>query len=396
MTTTHPGADLARTLTAQGALTDPLWHRAILSVDRTAFLPDTLYGPDPAHPGWECPLTRADPRWNHWVSGDFALVTQVDDGHPSGEQGRGRLPTSSISQPSLVVKMLEALDARDGHQVLEIGTGTGYNTALLCHALTDRAVVSVEIDEDLAATAVKNLADAGHRPTVLVADGAEPPETGVRKGVFHRLLSTVAARGKIPLAWVRQVCEHGVIVTPFEVGNTPGVLLKLRVHHDGTATGHFTGDAPFMLLRSQHPSPRRVRDLVDEDSPDVREGHTEVSPRVVAYRNQGWQLALGHLVPDLRYEVYEAAEDHPEWAGEATIYIATPDGAWALGEYTPAGAPYETRHKGDQDLWARVCAAWEEWTGFGSPGRDRLGVTVNERGTYLWADTPAGLLDPTR
>lgn len=362
-------------------------------MDRAEFLPYTLYGPDPAHPGWECPITRTDPRWEHWVTGDFALVTQVDDGHPTGDEGRGRLPTSSISQPSLVVKMLEALDTRDGHRVLEVGTGSGYNTALLCHALSDRAVVSVEVDEGLATTAVKNLAASGHHPTVLVADGAGRFETGVEKDVFHRLLSTVAARGEVPLSWVRRVHEHGIIVAPFEVGNIPGVLLKLRVHHDGTATGHIIGDAPFMVLRSQRPSPRHVRDLVHEGSPGVREGRTDVSPRVVAYRNQGWQLALGHLVPDLRYEVYEASEDRPEWVGEATVYIATPDGAWALGEYTPAGGPYETRREGDRDLWAEVGAAWEEWTRFGAPGRDRLGVTVNEHGTYLWADTPAGLLD---
>lgn len=82
-------AQLARTLAGKGALTDPLWHRAILAVDRTRFLPEMIYGPDPAHPGWECPITRADPRWPHWVSGDYALVTQVDDGNPTGSEDRG-------------------------------------------------------------------------------------------------------------------------------------------------------------------------------------------------------------------------------------------------------------------------------------------------------------------
>ncbi|MFD7368877.1 methyltransferase domain-containing protein [Nocardiopsis alba] len=394
MTATPPGAGPARTLATNGTLIDPLWHRAVLATDRSAFLPETIYGPDPAHPGWECPITRTDPRWDRWTAGDFALVTQVDDGEPAGEEGRGRLPTSSISQPSLVLRMLQALDAEEGHRVLEIGTGTGYNTALLCHALGEDAVVSVEVDSDLAETAVKNLAQAGHHPRVVTADAAGG--RAVDEEQFDRVLSTVAARGEVPFSWVEQSAKYGIIVTPFEVGNTPGVLLKLRVHGDGTATGHFIGDAPFMVLRYQRPDMRRVRELVDEDDPEATDGLIEVNPRVVAYRNTGWQLALGHLAPDLRYAVYEASEDRPEWAGEATVYVATPDGSWAVAEYTPEGGPYQTRQAGPRALWTEIAEAWDEWVKSGSPGRDRMGVTVDERGTHLWVESPAALLDPAR
>ncbi|MFE9642469.1 methyltransferase domain-containing protein [Nocardiopsis alba] len=394
MTATPPGAGPARTLATNGTLIDPLWHRAVLATDRSAFLPETIYGPDPAHPGWECPITRTDPRWDRWTAGDFALVTQVDDGEPAGEEGRGRLPTSSISQPSLVLRMLQALDAEEGHRVLEIGTGTGYNTALLCHALGEDAVVSAEVDSDLAETAVKNLAQAGHHPRVVTADAAGG--RAVDEEQFDRVLSTVAARGEVPFSWVEQSAKYGIIVTPFEVGNTPGVLLKLRVHGDGTATGHFIGDAPFMVLRSQRPDTRRIRELVDEDDPEATDGLIEVNPRVVAYRNTGWQLALGHLAPDLRYAVYEASEDRPEWAGEATVYVATPDGSWAVAEYTPEGGPYQTRQAGPRALWTEIAEAWDEWVKSGSPGRDRMGVTVDERGTHLWVESPAALLAPAR
>lgn len=378
-----PGRALARLLASRGVFTDPVWHRAVLAVDRTAFIPDTLYGKDEAHPGWECPVTRSNPRWADWVAGDFALATQLDDGRPAGAHGRGRRVTSSLSQPSLVVAMLQQLDAVDGHRVLEIGTGTGYNTALLCHALGEKAVVSAEIDKELARVAVDNLARAGYAPMVLDTDGSGPLETGVGADMYHRLLSTVAARGRIPHAWVRQVWPGGVIVTPFEVGNVPGVLVRLVVQEDGTATGRIVDDAAFMVLRSQRPDPRRVRELVDEEAPGVRAGSTDVNPRLVAYRDQGWQLVLGHLAPDLRYAVYEAAEDRPEWAGEASVYVATPDGSWALGEYVPAGGPYSTKRAGPRDLWAEIGAAWEEWTRWGKPGRDQLGVTVDQEGTRL-------------
>ncbi|MFL1431902.1 MULTISPECIES: hypothetical protein [unclassified Nocardiopsis] len=170
-----PGLRLARALTAAGQVIQPRWHRALLDVDRAAFIPDTVWITAADDPGFFRPVGRDDPDRARWVHEDYALATQVDDGHPAGgpngEEGWGRLRTSGISQPSLVVDMLQWLDARPGHRVLEIGTGTGYNTALLCHALGEGAVVSVEVDKGLAETAIGNLTRAGYTPTVLDDDG---------------------------------------------------------------------------------------------------------------------------------------------------------------------------------------------------------------------------------
>jgi protein-L-isoaspartate O-methyltransferase len=66
-----------------------------------------------------------------------AFLTQLD--------ARG-VPNSSSSQPSLMAPMLEALDVCKGHRVLEIGTGTGYNAALLAELVGEQGqVVSVDI-----------------------------------------------------------------------------------------------------------------------------------------------------------------------------------------------------------------------------------------------------------
>ncbi|MFD6094677.1 rRNA adenine N-6-methyltransferase family protein [Nocardiopsis flavescens] len=390
---TPPGARLARALTLNGRVIEPRWHRALLDVDREAFLPDTVWVRAMDHPGYLRPVGRDDPDRARWAHKDYALTIQVDDGRPAGgpngEPEWGRLRTSSVSQPSLVVEMLQALDAQDGHRVLEIGTGTGFNTALLCHALTDRAVVSVEIDPDLAKAAVENLAAAGYAPLVLDDDGIGHPVSGIAMGRFHRLLATVAARNEVPHSWVRQLYPGGVLVTPWEVGNFPGVLLRLVVEDGHVAHGRLVGDAPFMVLRSQRATGTSTMEVVDEDAPTVLDDTTAVNPRVVAYRDQGWQLVLGHLVPELRYTVYEASVDRPECAGEASVYVATPaDGSWALGEYTPAGDSYEVKRDGPRDLWAEIGQAWQVWQRAGRPGRDRLGVTVDEDGTHLWVDTP--------
>ncbi|MGB6164285.1 MAG: hypothetical protein WBF75_17295 [Pseudonocardiaceae bacterium] len=62
-------------------------------------------------------------------------MTQFDNGATVWPDTTGEHPTSSASQPSLVLDMLAALDVRGGHRVLEIGTGTGYHAALLAARL---------------------------------------------------------------------------------------------------------------------------------------------------------------------------------------------------------------------------------------------------------------------
>ncbi len=64
------------------------------------------------------------------------------------------------------------LDLPPGHRVLEIGTGTGYNAALLCRRVGDRNVVSVDIDAELVGAARIRLAELGHHPTVVTAGHA--------------------------------------------------------------------------------------------------------------------------------------------------------------------------------------------------------------------------------
>ncbi|TDQ54413.1 methyltransferase domain-containing protein [Actinorugispora endophytica] len=387
--TVRPGAAIARRLTARGVVQDPAWHRAVLAVDRAAFIPDTVWAPSTEHPGWEEPVTRDDPRYREWIDEDYALVTQVDDGAPAGAGGLGRVPTSSISQPSLAVAMLQALDTTRGHRVLEIGTGTGYNTALLCERLGDRNVVSVELDEDVAARARENLRALGYEPTLVTGDGAR----AVEGGPFDRVLATVAAK-RVPASWLAQTRPGGVIVTPWGPGFTSAALLRLHTAQDGTASGRMLADAPFMWLRAQRRGADPWHAYVDENAPGVRTGRTGVNPRVVADRAPGWGVALGHLVPGLAYAGFEADAHEHAAAGEASVYVYDRAGSWALGEYTPDGGPYEAKTAGPRDLWAEIGAARRTWEAAGRPGRDRLGLTVTPDGQHLlWVDDPAKAIE---
>src|SRR5690606_6967941 len=83
----------------------------------------------------------------------------------------GGRPVATAAQPGLTVHMLESLRAGEGHKVLEIGTGMGYSTALLCELVGSHLVTTVEVDPNVAGRAEQALHRAGYEPTILVRDG---------------------------------------------------------------------------------------------------------------------------------------------------------------------------------------------------------------------------------
>ena len=387
---TAPGAQVARALTAKGELLDPAWHRAVLAVPREAFVPETVWVRTHRE-GLTvfAPYPRTDADVSRWIHQDYALMTQVDDGEPAGPDGTGIVPTSSLSQPSLVVAMLQALDADDGDRILEIGTGPGYNLALLCERLGGDRVVSVEVDTGVAEQARRTLAELGYKPTIITGDGA----AGVPDhGPFDHVIATVAAKD-VPPAWLEQVRPGGRIVAPWGPGFTSAALLRLVVGEDGAAHGRLLRDAAFMWLRDQRRAVDSWRDHIDEATSGTTSGGTALNPRVVSDPDPGWGVVLGHLVPGLVAHVAEAAEGLLDAVGEATVRLYDRAGSWALAEYTPAGPPYETLCCGPRDLWQEVAAARAVWERAGRPGRDRLGVTVHPDGRQeVWADTPENVL----
>ncbi|GAB3727002.1 methyltransferase domain-containing protein [Nocardiopsis nanhaiensis] len=381
-------AALAALLADCGILSDPAWRQTLERVPRHDFLPNTVWGEDlDAGDGRLVAVPRSHPNWSRWAYDDVSVITQVDDGRPLRPDGRGERATSSASQPSLVVEMLQALDVGEGMSVLEIGTATGYNCALLCERLGDGHVTSIEIDPVLARQAEANLAAVGYQPHLMVGDGA----CGVAgRAPFDRVLATVAAQD-IPGAWVSQARPGGVIVTPWATGFATTGLLRLTVGQDQTARGRVIGNAPFMWMRDQRVPRGDWREYVDEDAPDAIEYRTTFDPMPVCDADPGGGLALaiGALVPHLSTVRYHAADD----SGEATVYLYDRRGSWALVEYVPTDDDFEAHRGGPRDLCAEVDEAHRVWKAAGKPSRDRLGVTVSVEGDLqVWVDTPHNLL----
>ncbi|GAA1111778.1 methyltransferase domain-containing protein [Nocardiopsis metallicus] len=377
-------AALAALLAERGILTDPAWRQALERVPRHDFLPDTVWGEDlDAGDGRLVAVARSHLNWSRWAYDDVSVITQVDDGRPCYPDGRGERATSSASQPSLVVEMLQALDVSEGMSVLEIGTATGYNCALLCERLGDEHVTSIEIDPALAERARRNLAAAGYKPCLVVGDGVGGVPS---RALYDRVLATVAAHD-IPGAWISQTRPGGVIVTPWATGFATTGLLRLTVDDTGTAHGQVSGDAPFMWLRDQRVPAGGWRDYVDEGAPGAVEYRTTFNPMPVCDADPagGLALVLGVLVPHLSTVRYPAADD----SGEATVYLYDRRGSWALVEYVPADSDYEAHRGGPRDLCAEIDRAHRVWEAAGRPGRDRLGVSVTVGGDQrLWVDTP--------
>ena len=98
-------------------------------------------------------------------------------------------PISTASQPTIVATMLEQLQVAPGHRVLEVGTGTGYNAALL-GALCGPSgvVVTIELEPDLAERAAQVLARLGlDQVQVVVGDGRDgyPPQEPYDRIIVH-------------------------------------------------------------------------------------------------------------------------------------------------------------------------------------------------------------------
>jgi protein-L-isoaspartate(D-aspartate) O-methyltransferase len=134
----------------------------------------------------------------------------------------------TISQPYVVAYMTEQLGVQAGHRVLEVGTGSGYQAAVLSRLA--REVVSVERYRTLADTARKRLAALGYdNVDVLAGDGlAGVPE----RGPYDRIIVTAAAE-TVPDALVADLADGGVMVLPLGPHSGPQRLVKLTKGEQG-------------------------------------------------------------------------------------------------------------------------------------------------------------------
>ena len=149
---------------------------------------------------------------------------------PSAERGDAyadrALPIDAgqtISQPLMVGVIVEALELLDGELALDVGTGSGYQAAVM--AACGARVVSVERIPDLAAAAAATLARLGFDVEVRLGDGS----LGAPDRAPFDAIAVGAAAPRLPVALARQLREGGRLVVPVGGGPEGEELIRLRV-----------------------------------------------------------------------------------------------------------------------------------------------------------------------
>jgi protein-L-isoaspartate(D-aspartate) O-methyltransferase len=115
----------------------------------------------------------------------------------------------TISQPYVVAKMTEALELKGPEKVLEIGTGSGYQTAIL--ARLARLVVSTERIPELSESAARLLGKKGYTNIQFEITGSE---LGWETGAPYDAIIVTAATPKVPDSLLRQLTIEGRMVIP--------------------------------------------------------------------------------------------------------------------------------------------------------------------------------------
>ncbi|MDF3291205.1 methyltransferase domain-containing protein [Streptomyces silvisoli] len=326
------------------------WLAAFATVPRHLFTP-TFYRQDDQG-RWQG-VSEGDTGYLETVYSDTALTTQLDE--------RG-IPTSSSSEPQLMLTMLNALDTEVGHTVYELGTGTGYNAALLASRLGSDNVVSVDVDPDLVHLARERLAKSQYRPLVFAGDGAEGYPA---RAPYDRIIATAGLRC-IPPALLEQAREGSVIVAPIGFG-----VARVTVSNNGEATGRFISTPAHFVPRR---TPSKAPDFAGLESQPAEE--TTVPAKDVLNR---LKFPMSLALPG-----YNSCSWRDDDGNLTSVGLWTEDGSTAS-----AHVEGKVRQIGPQRLWDTV----EELALIfpaGAPAREDFGLTITPGSQRVWYHEPNG------
>ncbi|MCY0923298.1 MULTISPECIES: ATP-grasp peptide maturase system methyltransferase [Streptomyces] len=363
---------MAVLLSAKGVLTSPWLRAAVETVPREQFL----------HPGvfidegraWR-PVTALGTEPDEWLKIAYSvdtLTTQLD-GRLTADQvvePLAGVPTSSSTDPTTVIGMIEALDLEAGHRVLEIGTGTGYSTALMCHFLGEDNVTTIEVDPQVAARADSALEGVGYSTWTVTGDGllGHP-----RRAPYDRTIATCAVR-RIPYAWVRQTKPGGIILST--VGSWPwGTgLAKVTVGDDGTAEGTITGRSSFMQARAQAVTPV-AGDLSARTAYADSKREAKVSPLLL----EEWMPAFLAQLAAPGAQLVRASTSN----GARLLYLFDP-ARESFAEFAAGDEGGVVRQGGPVALWDNVERSLIAWQEAGSPDIATVQLRITDRAHTYW------------
>ncbi|MFE6778284.1 ATP-grasp peptide maturase system methyltransferase [Streptomyces sp. NPDC057702] len=371
-TSTQLRESLVDKLAEEGTLTKPEWRRAARAVPRELFAGAYFRPVAGTVPTRYRPVREGDSGWLEGIYSDETLITQLDGrSRPDDvtEEAVTGSPSSSSTLPSLVLRMWQRLDVEAGQRVLEIGTGTGYSTALGAHCLGDASLTSVEYDPAVGAAAATALKAAGFAPRLVVGDGLRGDPGG---GPYDRLIATCSVR-YVPLPWLHQVRPGGKILATLSGWSYANALALLEVTGPGVATGRFLpGYTSFMIARPHDRPPRPALALLPGD-----ERTSRIDPAKLDDWTGGWVAQLA--APSA--ERMGVGAEQILWdvsTGSQARTTPRPDGGWTVVQ------------RGPVRLWDQVERAVQHWQTAGEPHQERFGITVSAAGQRVWLGAETG------
>jgi protein-L-isoaspartate(D-aspartate) O-methyltransferase len=277
--------DLVDRLIAQGALWSPPLIAAFRATPRHHFL-DRVYQYQRKQDRWR-EVSTLDPGIEELrlIYSDRALITRLSR----------TTPISSSSQPSLMAQMLEDLQLLLGQRVLEVGTGTGYNAALLAHRVGPERVLTLDVDRQVLTEAAGHLrAFPDRRVEVRHADG----RLGCPEAAPYDRLMVTAATPDLEPAWLEQLAEGGLLLAPLVLA--PGLAFVVRgTVNQGVFHGRLTRAAYFMPLRAEEEA-----GAPEDGGPWSRALHTVPAPWAEWYERRRPRMGWNGFIQALAFYAY--------------------------------------------------------------------------------------------
>jgi protein-L-isoaspartate(D-aspartate) O-methyltransferase len=353
MITSEPFREaLVTELVNEGVLHSSSVLHAFLKTPREVFVP--AY-----YKEWKTLVTAEETPEEEYLEAVYqndSLVTKINEkGHP----------ISSSSLPSVMAIMLESLDVHPGHRVLEIGTGTGYNAALLCELTGDpKLVTSIEYDSELAHQANSRIAHVCPGVSILVRDGIHGDET---HAPYDRIIATASAP-IVPASWLAQLAPGGRIVMDLQGSLQASGFLVIEKTMSSEIVGCVKERPLYFMPMMEAPGATTIT------TPLIREWTTTESepfPTCFDIPSFRWWLQWAQAGCRIRRQ----SQRRNDGSTAHFLFVIFPDGSGV--RFQPIGKEWKIKVYGEQ-IWQTLARTYEDFAIAGTPAPDEYRLIVEE------------------
>jgi protein-L-isoaspartate(D-aspartate) O-methyltransferase len=284
----------------------------------------------------------------------------------------------------MMATMLDALDVQPGMRVLEVGTGTGYNAALIASLVEDpRLVTTLDIDPDAVDQARQAITQViGQGMTIVQGDGAK----GYPANAPYDRIIVTASSPTVSHAWMEQLAPNGILVCVLQPGFTMlGGLLKAQKTEE-ILKGKILGPATFMVLRDTIYTKRTIQ--IDSHASLYASFPFDPTlfPPQLMRKNHDFAFFLYYELLDLY--VFQKKED---------LFFSTETSPQGYVVFRQSPASQVELH-GDRScacaLWNRLVRAYSLWLHCGRPTITQYHFEMDNDGQSLSIPTPFGVVWP--